>query len=71
MDKPVTIIREELRATITNAVNNSNLPAFVVADMFEKFLVELKRLEQQQYNDDFRRYQQSQEERERDSEAEE
>lgn len=69
MDKPVTIIREELRVTITNAVNNSNLPAFVVADMFEKFLVELKRLEQQQYNDDFQRYQQSQEERERDSEA--
>ena len=62
MDKPVTVIREELRETITNAVNSSNLPAFVVADMFEKFLLELKQLERQQYQNDFQSYQQSQKE---------
>ncbi len=62
MDKPVTIIREELRQAITQAVNDSNLPAFVVADMFEKFLAELKQLERQQYQSDLEAYNQSQEE---------
>ena len=62
MDKPVTVVREELKETITNAVNGSNLPAFVVADMFEKFLAELKQLERQQYQNDLQSYQQSQKE---------
>lgn len=56
MNKPVTVVREELRQTITNAVNDSNLPAFVVADMFEKFLGELRQLEQRQYAMDFKKY---------------
>lgn len=56
MDKPVTVIREELRQTIADAVNNANLPAFVVADMFEKFLGELRQLEQRQYAMDFQKY---------------
>lgn len=57
MQKPVTIIREELRQKITSAVNESNLPAFVVADMFEGFLRELRALERQQYQNDLENYQ--------------
>ena len=57
MEKPVTIIREELRQKITSAVNESNLPAFVVADMFEGFLRELRALERQQYQNDLDNYQ--------------
>lgn len=57
MTKPVTIIREELRKTVTEAINESNLPAFVVADMFEKFLAELRQLERQQYAQDLQAYQ--------------
>lgn len=57
MQKPVTIIREELRQKITSAVNESNLPAFVVADMFDGFLRELRALERQQYQNDFEKYQ--------------
>ena len=56
MNKPVTIIREELRQSITSAVNESNLPAFVVADMFEGFLRELRVLERQQYQKDLASY---------------
>lgn len=59
MIKPVTIIREELRQTITSAVNESNLPAFVVADMFEGFLRELRQLERQQYQKDLASYEAS------------
>ena len=61
MNKPVTIIREELRQAITSAVNESNLPAFVVADMFEGFLRELRALERQQYEKDLKAYQQESE----------
>lgn len=57
MNKPVTIVREELRQKITSAVNESNLPAFVVADMFEGFLRELRALERQQYQNDLESYQ--------------
>ena len=56
MDKPVTIRREELRQDVTKLVNESNLPAFVVADMFEKFLQELRMLERQQLAEDQRNY---------------
>lgn len=56
MNKPVTILREELRQTITDAVNSANLPAFVVADMFERFLTELRQLERQQYAQDLQSY---------------
>ena len=61
MNKPVTIIREELRQSITSAVNESNLPAFVVADMFEGFLRELRALERQQFEKDLKAYQQESE----------
>lgn len=56
MVKPVTIRREELRQDVTKLVNESNLPAFVVADMFEKFLQELRMLERQQLAEDRRNY---------------
>lgn len=56
MDKPVTVVREELRETVTQAINKSGLPAFVVADMFERFLAELRQIEKQQYEDDLRKY---------------
>ena len=61
MTKPVTIIREELRKSITSAVNESNLPAFVVADMFEGFLRELRALERQQFEKDLKAYQEESE----------
>ena len=57
MQKPVTVVREELRQKITSAVNESNLPAFVVADMFDGFLRELRTLERQQYQNDLENYQ--------------
>ncbi len=62
MQKPVTIVREELRQRITSAVNESNLPAFVVADMFDGFLRELRALERQQYEKDLNAYQEECEE---------
>lgn len=56
MNKPVTIMREELKASIVKAINESNLPAFVAADIIERILGELRQLERQQYEQDLRRY---------------
>ena len=61
MEKPVTIRREELRQNVTKLVNESGLPAFVVADMFEGFLRELRMLERQQLTEDQRRYSEKEE----------
>lgn len=57
MNKPVTVVREELRQKITSVVNEANLPAFVVADIFDGFLRELRALERQQYQNDLENYQ--------------
>lgn len=56
MQKPITIIREELKNNIVKLINDSNLPAFVVGDVIEKILIECRRLEQQQYEQDKKRY---------------
>lgn len=56
MQKPVTIVREELRRDIINAINEANLPAFVVGDMLEKLLYECRQLEHQQYEQDKANY---------------
>ena len=59
MEKPITLLREELRQNITNQVNQAGLPAFVVADMFESFLRELRQLERDQLARDRQSYDQS------------
>lgn len=64
MQKPVTVVREELRLKIINAVNEANLPAFVVGDILEKLLAECRQLERQQYEQDKRNYDASMEEKE-------
>lgn len=56
MQKPITIIREELKNNIVELINNSNLPAFIVGDIVEKILFECRKLEQQQYEQDKKNY---------------
>lgn len=63
MQKPITIIREELRNNIVELINNSNLPAFIVGDVVEKILFECRKLEQQQYEQDKKTYEAQEEKR--------
>lgn len=52
MNKPITIAKAELEQQIQKAVQESNLPAFVLVYMFEGFLSNLEQIEKQQYEED-------------------
>ena len=66
MNKPVTLIREELKRDIISTINKSDLPAFIVADILEKLLVECRQLEHQQYEQDKLNYEMGMKEKEED-----
>ena len=56
MNKPITIIREELKAQIAEVINNSGLPAFVVEPILQEFLFEVKNAVMLQYENDKQEY---------------
>lgn len=56
MDKPATILQREFRDKIVNAVNESNLPAFVLVPVLEQALAEVRQIEEQQYKADLAEY---------------
>lgn len=43
MKEPLSIKRKNYVATVANATNNSGLPAFVVVDVLERILSEMKK----------------------------
>ena len=45
MQKPITVARQELIERVSSAVNESGLPAFVVADVFRTFMGQLENLQ--------------------------
>lgn len=53
MQKPITVARQEFIDTVANAVNNSDLPAFLVIDVLRMFLSQLEPQEEQQFQRDF------------------
>ena len=61
MGKPITVLREEARQRITDAVNESGngLPAFVIVDIVQNILLELQNIERQQLEQDTMRYNES------------
>lgn len=48
MEKPITIRREEFGQAVAEAINNSGLPAFVIADLLEGMIGSLRQLEAEQ-----------------------
>lgn len=44
MKKPLTIARKEYIDSIINATNASNLPAFVIVEVLEKMISEMKKM---------------------------
>ena len=62
MNKPLTIARQEFTENIVEAINNSELPFFVVSDILKNALVEVDKMAQAQYQRDKDSWEKSQEE---------
>ena len=52
MNKPLTIARQEFTETIVEAINNAELPFFVISDILKSALVEVDKMSQAQYQQD-------------------
>lgn len=64
MEKPITIKRAEFNAKVAQAINESGLPAFVIADSLSAILAQINNLAQAQYQNDLQAYEQAQKEAE-------
>lgn len=61
MNKPITIARQEFTQAIVDAVNNAELPMFVVSDILKSALTEVDKLAQAQYEADVKAWEEGQE----------
>ena len=59
MEKPLTIKRAEFSQRLADAINESELPAFVVADILERVTEHVKRLANEQFMNDKQAYEQA------------
>lgn len=59
MEKPITLKREELIAKVAQAINEAELPAFVVGDIFARLASEVAELHEQQVARDAQAWQQA------------
>jgi hypothetical protein len=62
LNKPITIVRAEFISNLTNLINNSNLPLFVVEPILKDMYLEVKSVMQKQYEYDLANYNQSKQE---------
>lgn len=53
MEKPITVAREELISQIVDTINQSGLPAFVIADSLKDIHKEVCDQAKKQYERDF------------------
>lgn len=56
MNKPITIVREEVKEQIASIINNSGLPAFVIEPILQDFLIEVRNVAMRQYEHDKQQY---------------
>lgn len=59
MNKPITVVYEELKQELANLINNSGLPAFMIESILQSYLYETKMIVQRQYLLDKDRYEKS------------
>ena len=55
-NKPVTMIIDETKNTIVNAVNNSQLPAFILETIIKDIYIEINQMAIQQANLEKQKY---------------
>lgn len=56
MDKPVTLVLHEFKDKIVKTINESGLPAFMIAPVLRQALQRIEELEEQQYIADKKAY---------------
>lgn len=56
MNKPFTVTCEDFKQELTNIINNSGLPAFVIEFILRDYLSEIRVVAQNQYRSDKARY---------------
>lgn len=56
MNKPSNLLYEDFKRDLTNLINNSNLPAFVVELVLQNYLSEVRAMAQKQYQLDKAEY---------------
>ena len=64
MEKPITVRRTEFMQNMAKAINESKLPAFVVADCLTITLAEINTLASRQLQEDMEEWQRANEESE-------
>lgn len=52
MNKPITLLRQEFMQKQIDLINNSGLPAFILADILREGVQELEKAAQEQYQAD-------------------
>lgn len=57
--KPLTLVRAEFIENLTNLINDSMLPAFVIETILEDTYLRVKAVAQRQYENDKKRYEES------------
>lgn len=57
ISKPITLVREDFISNLSNAINESQLPAFIVESILKDFLNEVHIASQRQLEADRAKYQ--------------
>lgn len=56
MNKPITLLYEDFKKGLTDLINQSGLPAFIVETVLQSYLAETKMIVRKQYENDTQRY---------------
>ena len=59
MNKPITVIYEDFKQGLTNLINNSGLPAFMIEPILQDYLEEVRMVAKQQYQSDKVQYEEA------------
>lgn len=59
MNKPFSVANEEFKQELTNLINNSGLPFFVIELILQNYLNEVDSIAKNQYKNDKAQYEQS------------
>lgn len=59
MNKPFTVAYEDFKQELANLINNSNLPALVIENVLQDYLIETRNIARKQYLSDKEQYEKS------------
>ena len=71
INKPLTVARQDYLAAVCDATNQANLPAFVVVEVLDRLLTQMRKAAEQELKRDAAKYRNALLELERAKEAEE